>query len=274
VEVIEHAPIFRLPGIACQWSPFECHRAGFVPDHVTYTWLVMIVLAGLAFVASRDVQLVPRGLQNFFEVVLEQIQQLIDDVIGPEGRPYLPLIATLAIFILTANLMGLVPGLAGPTTNLNTTAACALVVVIAYHGIGIRKQGLVTYVKHFMGPVVWLAPLMFPIEIISHLARPLSLTLRLFGNMFGGHMLLAIIFFLMGLDGLLGWALSGNLLGVVAGGLGSAVVTVFTVGFLYPLKILVSFLQAFIFVMLTMLYISGAIEEAEHHGGEPHPAHH
>jgi len=274
VEVIEHAPIFRLPGIACQWSPFECHRAGFVPDHVTYTWLVMIVLVGLAFVASRDLRLVPRGLQNFFEVVLEQIQQLIDDVIGPEGRPYLPLIATLAIFILAANLAGLVPGMNGPTTNLNTTAACALVVVFAYHGLGIRKQGLVTYVKHFMGPVVWLAPLMFPIEIISHLARPLSLTLRLFGNMFGGHMLLAIIFFLMGLDGLLGWALSGNPLGVVAGGLGSAVVTVFTVGFLYPLKILVSFLQAFIFVMLTMLYISGAIEEAEHHGGEPHPAHH
>jgi len=274
VELIEHAPIFRLPALVCDWATFACHRAGFIPDHVTFTWVAMILLGGLTFVASRQMNLVPRGLQNFFEVVLEQIQQLIDDVIGPEGRPYLPLIATLAMFILTTNLMGLVPGLAGPTTNLNTTAACALVVVVAYHGIGIGKQGLVTYVKHFMGPVVWLAPLMFPIEIISHLARPLSLTLRLFGNMFGGHMLLAIIFFLMGLDGLLGWALSGTPLGVVAGGLGSAVVTVFTVGFLYPLKILVSFLQAFIFVMLTMLYISGAIEEAEHHGGEPHPAHH
>ena len=274
MEVIEHAPIFRLPALSCQWSPFECHRAGFIPDQVTYTWLVMIVLAGLAFVASRDVALVPRGLQNFFEVVLEQFQQLIDDVIGPEGRRFMPLIATLGLFILTANLVSLVPGLGGPTTNLNTTAACAVVVFFAYHYIGIRKQGVVTYVKHFMGPVLWLAPLMFPIEIISHLARPLSLTLRLFGNMFGGHMLLAIIFFLMGLDGLLGWALSGNLLGVVVGGLGSAVVTVFTVGFLYPLKILVSFLQAFIFVMLTMLYISGAIEEAEHHGSEPHPAQH
>jgi len=170
--------------------------------------------------------------------------------------------------------MGLVPGLAGTTNNLNTTAACALVVFFAYHGIGIRKQGLVTYVKHFMGPVVLLAPLMFPIEVISHLARPLSLTLRLFGNMFGGHMLLAIIFFLMGLQGLIGWALSGSPVGAVVGGIGGAVMIVFTVGFLYPLKILVSFLQAFIFVMLTMLYISGAIEEAEHHGGEHAPAHH
>ena len=260
MSVIEHPPIFQLPGI---------------PDHVTYTWLVMGILVVLAFLASRNLRLVPRGLQNFFEVVLEQFQQLIDDVIGHEGRPFLPLIATLGLFILLGNLLGLVPGMNGPTTNLNTTAACALVVFFAYHYIGVRKQGALTYLKHFMGPVpLALKPLMFVIEIISHLARPLSLTLRLFGNMTGGHILLAIIFFLMGLDGLLGWALSGSPIGAVVGGLGSLVMIVFTVGFLYPLKILVSFLQAFIFVMLTMLYISGAIEEAEHHGGEQAPAHH
>jgi F-type H+-transporting ATPase subunit a len=255
VEVIEHPPIFRLPGI---------------PDHVTYTWLVMIVLTALAFVASRNVQLVPRGVQNFMEVVLEQILQLIDDVMGPEGRRYLPLIATLGLFILTANLESLIPGFAGPTANLNTTAACAIVVFFAYHYIGIRKQGALTYLKHFMGPVpLPLKPLMFVIEIISHLARPLSLTLRLFGNMVGGHILLAIIFFLMGLQGLIGWALSGSIPGAIVGGLGGLVMIVFTVGFLYPLKILVSLLQAFIFIMLTMLYISGAIEEAEHgHGAE------
>ena len=260
MSVIEHPPIFRLPGI---------------PDHVTYTWVVMAILAVAAFVASRHVALVPRGLQNFFEVVLEQFQQLIDDVIGHEGRRFLPLIATLGLFILVGNLLGLVPGMNGPTTNLNTTAACALVVFFSYHYIGIRRQGALTYLKHFMGPVpLALKPLMFVIEIISHLARPLSLTLRLFGNMTGGHILLAIIFFLMGLDGLIGWALSGSPLGAVVGGIGGLVMIVFTVGFLYPLKILVSFLQAFIFVMLTMLYISGAIEEAEHHGGEHHPAHH
>jgi F-type H+-transporting ATPase subunit a len=260
VDVIEHPPIFRLPGI---------------PDHVTYTWLVMIILAGLAFAASRNLGLVPRGLQNFFEVVLEQFQQMIDDVIGPEGRRYLPLIATLGLFILTGNLLSLVPGMNGPTTNLNTTAACALVVFFSYHYIGVRKQGALTYLKHFTGPVpLALKPLMFVIEIISHLARPLSLTLRLFGNMVGGHILLTIIFFLMGLQGLIGWALSGGALGAIIGGIGGIVMVVFTVGFLYPLKILVSFLQAFIFVMLTMLYISGAIEEAEHHGDEHQPAHH
>jgi F-type H+-transporting ATPase subunit a len=253
MNVIEHPPILHLPGI---------------PDHVTYTWLVMIVLAALAFAASRNVALVPRGVQNVMEVVLEQIIGLIDDVMGHEGRRYLPLIATLGLFIFTANLMGIVPGANGPTANLNTTAACALIVFITYHVIGIRKQGLVHYLKHFMGPVPALAPLMVPIELISHLARPLSLTLRLFGNMFGGHILLAIIFFLMGLDGLIGWALSGSPAGALVGGIGGVIMVAFTVGFLYPLKLLVALLQAFIFVMLTMLYISGAIEEAEH--SEPH----
>ena len=259
MEAIEHPPIFRLPGI---------------PDHVTYTWLIMLILAGLAFVASRNLQLVPRGLQNFFEVVLEQFQQMIDDVMGPEGRKYLPLIATLGLFILAGNLMGLVPGLVGVTGNLNTNAACAIIVFVSYHWIGARKQGLVPYLKHFAGPVpLALKPLMFVIEIISHLARPLSLTLRLFGNIVGGHILLAVIFLLMGLDGLIGWALSGSVPGAIIGGLGGIVTIVFTVGFLYPLKILVAFLQAFIFVMLTMLYICGAIEESEHHA-EQHSGHH
>jgi F-type H+-transporting ATPase subunit a len=249
VDVIEHPPILRLPGI---------------PDHVTYTWLAMILLTALALLASRRVALVPRGAQNFLEVVLEQFISMIDDVMGPEGRAYLPLIATLGLFVLTGNLFSIVPGLAIPTSNLNTTAACALVVFISYHYIGIKKQGLGPYLKHFMGPVPALAPLMIPIELISHLARPLSLSLRLFGNMTGGHILLAIIFFLMGLDGLIGWAISGSVAGAVVGGLGGFVMIVFTVGFLYPLKILVAFLQAFIFVMLTMLYITGAIEHAEH----------
>lgn len=250
MSAIEHPPIFRLPGI---------------PDHVTYTWLAMLILTAVAFFASRNLQLVPRGAQNVMEVVLEQFTQLIDDVMGHEGRRYLPLIASLGLFILVGNLVGLVPGFAGPTANLNTTAACALIVFFSYHWIGVRKHGALAYLKHFMGPVpLALKPLMFVIELISHLARPLSLTLRLFGNMVGGHILLAIIFFLMGLQGLIGWALSGSVAGAVIGGLGGIVMIAFTVGFLYPLKLLVSLLQAFIFVMLTMLYISGAIEEAEH----------
>jgi F-type H+-transporting ATPase subunit a len=247
---LEHPPIFRLPGI---------------PDHVVYTWFAMAILIGIAFVASRRLELVPRGTQNFMEVVLEQFLTLIDDVIGHDGRRYLPLIATLGLFILVSNLMGLVPGLMAPTSDLNTTAACAIIVFCTYHWIGIRKQGAAVYAKHFMGPVPWLAPLMVPIELVSHLARPLSLSLRLFGNMTGGHILLAVFFFLMGFDGMLGWALSGSTGGLVLGAPTALVMLVFTVGFLYPLKILVAFLQSFIFVMLTMLYIAGAVEEPEHH---------
>ena len=263
MEAIDHPPIFRLPG---------------VPDHVTYAWVAMIILILMGWFATRKLSLVPRGTQNVVEVILEQFIQMIDDVIGVEGRRYLPLIATLGLFILVSNLMGLVPGLISPTGNLMTNAACALVVFFSYHYIGIKRQGLGHYLKHFMGPVPALAPLMIPIELISHLARPLSLTLRLFGNMTGGHILLAIIFFLMGLQGLIGWALSGSLGGAIVGGIGGIVMIAFTVGFLYPLKILVSFLQAFIFVMLTMLYIASAVEGAEHgeaHGhAEPHGAHH
>jgi F-type H+-transporting ATPase subunit a len=234
----------------------------------------MIILAVAALAASRNVALVPRGIQNLMEIVLEQFLAMIDDVIGPRGRRYLPLIATLGLFILVSNLLGLVPGLVTPTGNLMTTAACAVVVFFAYHYIGIRTVGLGNYARHFMGPVPWLAPLMVPIELISHLARPLSLTLRLFGNMTGGHILLAIIFLLMGFDGLIGWALSGSTAGAIIGGIGGVIMVVFTVGFLYPLKILVAFLQAFIFVMLTMLYIAGAIEGADHHEADHHAEHH
>jgi F-type H+-transporting ATPase subunit a len=251
VEIIDHPPIFRIP---------------FVPDHVLYTWVVMGLLLIVAVVATRRMQLVPRGTQNFMEVVLEQFVNELDETIGPGARRYLPLIATLGLFILASNLMGLVPGLIAPTANLNTTAACALIVFFTYHWIGVRKQGFVPYLKHFAGPVpAALKPLMFVIEIISHCARPLSLTLRLFGNMLAGHILLAIFFFMMGLDGMLGWALRGSLGGILVGAPAAALLVVFVVGFLVPLKILVALIQAFIFCKLAMVYIAMAVEEAEHH---------
>jgi F-type H+-transporting ATPase subunit a len=251
MELIEHPPIFRIPSI---------------PDQVLYMWIVMGILLVVAFVATRRLQMVPRGSQNFMEVVLEQFVNELDETIGHGGRPYLPLIATLGLFILTSNLMGLVPGLIAPTANLNTTAACALIVFFTYHWIGVRKQGLVPYLKHFAGPVpTALKPLMFVIEIISHCARPLSLSLRLFGNMMAGHILLAIFFFMMGLDGMLGWALSGSMGGILIGAPATAILVVFVIGFLLPLKILVALIQTFIFCKLAMLYIAAAVEETEHH---------
>jgi F-type H+-transporting ATPase subunit a len=249
---IEHPPILSLAPLG-------------IADHVFYTWIVMAILITVAVAATRNLQLAPRGLQNFMEVVLEIFLNLLDEVIGHDGRRYLPLIATLGLFILTSNLLGLVPGLVAPTANMYTTIACAVIVFCYYHYLGIRKQGVVGYLKHFCGPVPWLAPLMFPIEVVSHLARVLSLSLRLFGNMFAGHILLAVIFLLTGLGGLFGWALTGKLGGLLLGLPGSAVLVAFTVGFLLPLKILVALLQAFVFCLLSMVYISGAVEDLEHH---------
>jgi len=245
-----------------------------VPHHVAFAWLVMALLIGLGLAAARRPALIPTGVQNAAEWALEFVLGLLDDVIGPEGRPYLPLIATLGLFIFTSNLLGLVPGFTPPTDNVNTTAACAIVVFFTYHWIGIRKHGLWPYLKHFAGPMPILAPLMVPIELIGHFARPLSLTLRLFGNMMGGHILLSVVFFMT--VGLSTWALSGagGLFGLVLGGLGTLATVAFTVGFLFPLKLLVAFLQAFVFCMLSMVYIAGALEaEHEHESTQSHEAH-
>ena len=251
MEILEHPPLLHIPAI---------------PDHILYTWFVMVILVVVSVFAARRVSLVPTGSQNFMEMALEQFLKELDETIGPGGRRYLPLIATLGLFIVVSNLMGLVQGLVAPTANLNTTVACALIVFVTYHVIGVRKQGLIPYIKHFAGPVpLVIKPLMFVIEIVSHLARPLSLSLRLFGNMFSGHALFAFLFFLMGFDNLLGWALSGSLGGIVIGGSATVIAIAFTVGFLYPLKILVAVIQAFVFCKLAIVYIAAAVEEAEHH---------
>src|SRR5688572_9078653 len=147
---IEHPPIVSLT----PWG---------IPDHVFYTWVVMGILVLVSVAATRSLQMVPRGTQNFMEIVLEQFLTLLDEVIGHDGRRFLPLIGTLGLFILVSNLLGLVPGMVAPTGSLNTTVACALIVFFYYHYVGIRKQGFVKYLKHFAGPVPALAPLMFPI---------------------------------------------------------------------------------------------------------------
>ncbi len=201
---------------------------------IVYTWLIIILLAIVSKLATRAVRLVPGGLQNFMEVVVSGIENMIVDTMGEHGRPYFPLVATLAIFILVSNLIGLIPGFFPPTANINTTAACAVIVFITTHVVGIKEHGF-HYLKHFMGPIIWLAPIMFFIEIIGHLSRPVSLTLRLFGNM-NGHELVLMIFIALA-------------------------------PFLVPLPmmlmgVLVSFIQSFVFMLLAMIYIQGSLEEA------------
>ena len=203
-----------------------------LPGHVTYTWVIMLTLALLSFLATRRLSMYPGRLQHVFEVVLGGIRGLMLDVMGPTGLKFFPLIATVAIFILTANLLGLIPGFESPTSNLNTTVSMALVVFSLTHIVGIWLHGF-KYVKQFLGPVWWMAPIMMPIEIVSHLARPISLSVRLFGNIMGEDLVLAIVLLL--------------------------------VPFLVPLPIFVlmiftSIIQTLVFVMLSMIYIQLAME--------------
>lgn len=205
---------------------------------VVYTWVVIAILLVVAKLASSSIKAIPTGMQNFMEVVVDGIENMINETMGEEGKHYFPLIATLALFILVSNLVGLIPGFFPPTANLNTTAACALVVFSATHIVGIKEHGF-HYVKHFMGPIAWLAPLIFFIEIIGHVSRLLSLSLRLFGNM-QGHELVLMIFFTLGAKYYMPVAPLPMMI----------------------MGILVSFIQAYVFMLLSMIYISGAIEEA------------
>jgi len=210
------------------------HITGASADAIAYTWLVILLLLVVSVLATSALKSIPSGLQNFMEVVVGGIENMVVETMGEHGRPYFPLIATLAIFVLVSNLIGLIPGFFPPTANINTTAACAVIVFLSTHVVGIKHHGL-GYIKHFLGPIVWLAPIMFFIEVIGHVSRPVSLTLRLFGNM-NGHELVLMIFF----------------------GLAP---------FLVPLPmmlmgVLVSFIQAFVFMLLAMIYIQGSLEHA------------
>jgi len=213
-------------------APLHISQAGI--DAIAYTWLIIILLALVSVMATKALKAVPGGLQNFMEVIISGIENMIVETMGEHGRPFFPLIATLAIFILVSNLIGLIPGFFPPTANINTTAACAVVVFVMTHVVGVKEHGF-KYIKHFMGPILWLAPMMFFIEVIGHFSRVISLTLRLFGNM-NGHELVLMIFF----------------------GLAP---------FLVPLPmmmmgVLVSFIQAFVFMLLAMIYIQGSLEHA------------
>jgi F-type H+-transporting ATPase subunit a len=202
---------------------------------VIYSWLIMIFLIVAGKLAVGTVTMVPTGGQNFFEVVLGGFEDFMVDVMGEHGRPYFPLIATLFLYILCMNWIGLIPGMYSPTANINTPLSMALPVFLVTHYIGIKHHGT-HYVKHFLGPVWWLAPLIFIIELISHFSRILSLTFRLFGNVLGEDLVMAILILLAG--------------------------SFFAPLPMMALGIFTCFVQAFIFSLLTMLYVAGALEEA------------
>jgi F-type H+-transporting ATPase subunit a len=195
----------------------------------------MIVLILGSLLLARGLKRIPGKGQNILEMIVGGLEDFMVDITGPEGRAFFPFIATIFLYILISNLLGLVPGFFSPTANINTTLSLAICTFVLTHIIGIKFHG-VKYIKHFLGPAWAIAPIMFIIELIGHFARVMSLSVRLFGNIFGKEKVLGIFFALAGL-------------------------------YLAPLPILflgilVSFIQAVVFMLLSIVYFAGAMEEA------------
>ncbi len=212
--------------------------------HIIHSALVVVVLALISVVVHRKLRnteerLIPKpkgSLTNLMEVAVEQILGLMEGVIGPNAEKYFPLIGTLFIYILLCNLLSVIPGFLPPTDNINTNLACSLTVFVYYNYVGIKEHGL-GYLKHFMGPIIWLGPLMLLIELIGHVVRPVSLSLRLFGNITGDHLVLGIF---------------------------SDLVPVLIPVIFLCLGVFVAFIQAFVFSLLSMIYVGLATEHEEH----------
>jgi len=201
--------------------------------------LLIIVFLGYSQLKKTEDDIIPSPkltFRNFVELLADGLANMIVDTMGPRGKEFILIVGTLAIFILFNNVSGLIPGFLPATDNVNTTFACSLTVFFLTHYYGFKEHGF-KYLKQFVGPMWALAPLMIPIEIIGHLARPLSLGLRLFGNMTGDHLVTAIFFSLVPV-----------LIPVVPMLLG----------------LFVAFVQAFVFMLLSMAYFSGAISHEEH----------
>jgi F-type H+-transporting ATPase subunit a len=217
-----------------------------IPNYLVMVYLIVFGLIALALVLRSRLSVDnPGKLQIVFEDAIGGLVGMLQDIVGPKGPVYISLVGTIGIFILVANLIGLIPGFMAPTSSINVTLGCALTVWAYYHYQGVKEQGVFSYVKHFAAPPgapLFIAPIMFPIEIISHFSRVLSLSLRLFGNIFGEELVILILFSI--------------------------------VPFVVPLPmmflgLITSTLQAFIFVMLTMIYLGGAVA-AEHGHEEAH----
>lgn len=211
----------------------------FLPQHTLTALFISALLVLVAYMArralsrAREPAIPDEGftLRNAAELLIELILALSDALLGKRGRKFLPYFGSFFIFILTANLFGLVPGFSPPTNNLNTTLGLGLVSFFAYHYFGFHEHGA-GYLKQFMGPVLLLAPFFFVLEGISHLVRPFSLALRLFGNMFGDHLVVEIFTQLTKV----------------------AIPVLF-----YILGALVSVIQAFVFTLLSVIYVAMAV---------------
>ena len=207
----------------------------YIPEQVTYTLFVFVILVLLSVLATRRLAVYPGQTQNVMEVIIGGFDGLLNEIMGDNGRKFFPLVATIGLFILFSNLLCIIPGFESPTSNINTNAAMAIIVFLSTHVVGLKEHGL-KYFKQFLGPVWWLIPLMLPIEVISHISRPLSLTFRLFGNIKGEDIVLLVVLFLVP------W---------------------FVPLPVFILMIFTSLVQTLVFMLLTMMYVAGAVSHEQ-----------
>ena len=217
----------------------------WVPEMVPVTILVIFVISIMAFLSSRNlVTKKPGRYQAFLEFIVTSLEGFVHNIVGDEAKSLTPFIGTLFIYILIMNYLGAIPGLLSPTANINTTASLAIIAFCMVQFYGFKKQGF-KYLKHFLGEPLWLSPLMLPIHIIGELAKPLSLTIRLLGNIYGEDMVVLV------------------LIQIVIMNMGK-----FLVPIQFPMLLFAmftGFVQALVFAMLVSIYITVAISSHEEH---------
>jgi len=238
-------PIYQLlgshwPGEGMSYDQYVAAGNLALPTHVVMFFFVVIIAVFVLTFLRRQLSVEsPSNRQQGLEVGVEGIRGLLVELVGPDGAKHFPIVATFGTLILLSNLTGMLPDMVAPTANFNVTLALALTSFIYYNYIGIKENGLLGHLKHFAGPVPMIAVMMFPIEIVSNLARILSLSLRLFGNIYGEEQATGTI---------------------------STLVPWIVPIFMYPLGLLTSVLQTFIFMMLSMIYLG----EVSHHDDSSH----
>ena len=236
---MEHENSILFGPVNSLWHSVQHAYAWDIPDHVINALLVLLVIATVFPLAARRYSKDnPGPFQQILELLVQGLRSLLDDIIGHDGLKYLNIVGAFTTFIFISNIFGLFFFLSPPTANTNTTFGLAICAFLYYNYEGIRTQGLLHYLAHFAGPVWWLAPLFFIIEMIGNFARILSLGMRLFGNIFGEHSATGV--FMGMLPFVVPWPMMG-------------------------LGIFGALLQTFVFVMLLIVYLGGATGAAEEH---------
>ncbi len=216
-------------------GPINIAGFTFNSETILMTWVAMAIVICIACLATRRLSLVPKGWQNFVEIVVIWLNSQVDSMMGKNGRFLAPFIVSLFLFILTSNMLGLIPTFASPTNDLNTTLGLALLVICMVHGLGLYFKGM-HYIAHFFQPT----PVFVVINAIEEIAKPITLSFRLFGNILAGEILIIVLLRLMPV-----WMPIPSVLWLA-------------------FSIFIGCVQAVIFTMLSTAYLANAVKETEH----------